>query len=279
MKNKWVFEIKHHVVYRACLVAYWFFRELFSSSEWHNFSHTTDDGTTFQLLGWNSQCRNSLSLWRSCRRNLYGVSLRYVQHKKGRLHHFNKCIYGLVHAAWQHYKKAIEILKSSGFVRGSIDPCLYVQKGTVYVALYVDDNLMIWYIATIDDAIEALKNKGLVLKIVEGLQDYLSCKIKISNQKKCAWLGQPHLIKNLESKFGGLIHEVWSHKTPSTPKFAYGRNWEDICHGPTRLLIRCRYVTVPGEILASWSCQHNQGTVKNKWGCKPCGLEGSTICD
>ena len=29
--------------------------------------------------------------------------------------------------------------------------------------------------ATIDDGIEALKGKGLVLKIVEGLQDYLLC--------------------------------------------------------------------------------------------------------
>ena len=37
--------------------------------------------------------------------------------------------------------------------------------------------------AGIDDAIEALKSKGLVLKIVERMQDYLSCK-KISDNKK-----------------------------------------------------------------------------------------------
>ena len=80
----------------------------------------------------------------------------------------NKCIYGLVQTAWQYYKKAIEILKSSGFVGGSIDPCLYVKKSTkgiVYLALYVDDNLMIGNITTIDDAIEALKSKGLALKL------------------------------------------------------------------------------------------------------------------
>ena len=56
---------------------------------------------------------------------------------------------------------------------------------------------MIGDIATIDGAIEALKNKGLALKIVEGLQNYLSCKIKFSDDKKCAWLEQPHLIKKL----------------------------------------------------------------------------------
>ena len=69
------------------------------------------------------------------------------------------------------------------------------MKGIVYLALYVDDNLMIGDIATINNTIEALKNKWLVLKIVEGLQDYLSCKTKFSYDKKQAWLGQPHLIK------------------------------------------------------------------------------------
>ena len=73
-------------------------------------------------------------------------------------------------------------------VGGNVDPCLYMKKsakGIAYVTLYIDDNLMIGYMATIDNTIEALKNKGLVLKI-EGLQDYLSCKIKFSQGKKRA---------------------------------------------------------------------------------------------
>ena len=41
--------------------------------------------------------------------------------------------------------------------------------------------------AAIDDAIEALKSKGSVHKIVGGLQDYLSCKTKFSGDKKRAW--------------------------------------------------------------------------------------------
>ena len=55
--------------------------------------------------------------------------------------------------------------------------------------------------AAIDDATEILKSNGLILKFVEGLQDYLSCKIKFSRDKRRAWLGQPHLIKNMEKKF------------------------------------------------------------------------------
>ena len=64
---------------------------------------------------------------------------------------------------------------------------------------------MVGDIAAIDNAIEVLKSKGLVLKIVDVLQDYLSFEIKISDNKKRIWLGQPHLIKNLENKFGGLV--------------------------------------------------------------------------
>ena len=42
------------------------------------------------------------------------------------------------------------------------------MKGIVHIALYIDDNLVIGDIATIDDAIKALKSEVLVLKIVEG---------------------------------------------------------------------------------------------------------------
>ena len=64
--------------------------------------------------------------------------------------------------------------KKSGFIGGNIDPCLYVkksEKSIVNVALHVDSNFMI-------GDIEA------ILKIVEGLQDYLSCKVKFSMDKR-----------------------------------------------------------------------------------------------
>ena len=40
----------------------------------------------------------------------------------------NKCIYGFVQAARQYCKKAVKILRNSGFVGGSINPCLYSRK-------------------------------------------------------------------------------------------------------------------------------------------------------
>ena len=68
----------------------------------------------------------------------------------------------------------------------------------------------------------------LVLKIMEELQNYLSCKIKSSDNKKRTLLGHPHPIKNLENTFLGLVNKFWSHKTPGTPKFLIVRHMEEI---------------------------------------------------
>ena len=74
-----------------------------------------------------------------------------------------KCIYGHAQAAWQYSKKADEILKKLRFIRGNIDPCLYVkrsEKGKACVAFYVIDNLMIGDIKAIHEAITTLKKMG-----------------------------------------------------------------------------------------------------------------------
>ena len=40
----------------------------------------------------------------------------------------NKHICDLVQAAWEYYKKAVKILKISGFFADNVDQCLYVEK-------------------------------------------------------------------------------------------------------------------------------------------------------
>ena len=89
----------------------------------------------------------------------------------------------------------------------------------MYVAWYIDDNLIVGDIEAIDGAISAIKNNKLVLKVVKGLEDYLSQDIKFSKNKKRALLGLLHLIKNMEKKFGKCVQDVPSHKTPGTHKF------------------------------------------------------------
>ena len=79
----------------------------------------------------------------------------------------NQHINGLVQAAQKNYLKVGKILKHFGFVGASIDPCLYVKKiikSIVYVDLYLDNNLIIGDTINIDDIINTLKNKGLVIK-------------------------------------------------------------------------------------------------------------------
>ena len=59
----------------------------------------------------------------------------------------DKCIYGLVQSARQYHKKAVAILKKIGFEGEEVDPCLYVYErtkfGRVYIALYVETNLIV----------------------------------------------------------------------------------------------------------------------------------------
>ena len=72
----------------------------------------------------------------------------------------NRCMYGLIQATWQYYKKALEIFKKLGFIGGNVDPCLHVkksEKGVACVALYIVDNLMVGDIEAIDEAIADIK--------------------------------------------------------------------------------------------------------------------------
>ena len=45
---------------------------------------------------------------------------------------------------------------------------------------------MVGDMTAIDDSISALTNNRLVIKVMEGLQVYLTCKIKFSQDKKRA---------------------------------------------------------------------------------------------
>jgi hypothetical protein len=97
----------------------------------------------------------------------------------------------------------------------------------VFIALYVDDNLLIGHPKAIEDAIKQMKKHGLILKIEDDLKDYLSCEIQFSKDRTKAWLGQPHLISNLESKFGNGVKKLREYKTPGTPNLNMVRNTDD----------------------------------------------------
>ena len=131
-----------------------------------------------------------------------------------------QCIYGLVQSARQDHEKAVEILRKNGFVGGEVDPCLFMkksEKGLVYIALCVGDNLLVGHPEAIKHVIYELRENDLILKIDDDLTGYLSCKIKFSDNRKSAWLGQPHLIANSKKSFGKRVKGMRSYATPGTP--------------------------------------------------------------
>ena len=103
-----------------------------------------------------------------------------------------------------------------------MDPCLYVRESTksgrVYIALYVDDNLIVGKEEAINKVIQELRSEGFTLKVEDDLKDYLSCEIEFTKNKKPAWLGQPHLIANLEKSSRNLVKDLKVYKTPGTAR-------------------------------------------------------------
>ena len=232
IKNKWVFKIKSNKVYPLCLVPCWY-SQISSVNFSENYSPVVNNITFCILLlmvlhfGYLAKMviLETAFLYRDYEEKIYMKCPQGMSNiGKDECIILNKCIYDLVEGGRQYYEKA---LKNSGFIGGNVDPCFYVkksEKGVVYIALYVDNNLMVEDVVAIDDAITALKRHGLVLEVMEGLQDYLSSKRKFYNNKKRAWSGQPHLIKNMEKKFGKILQDVQSYKSPVMPKCLILRN-------------------------------------------------------
>jgi len=95
----------------------------------------------------------------------------------------------------------VKILIRVGFKVGKADPCLLTRRnknGLVFIGLYVDDCLCIGHEKAIDEVIKLLKENDLKLKTEDDLVDYLTCEIIFDKKRDEAWLGQPHLIKDLK---------------------------------------------------------------------------------
>ena len=97
-----------------------------------------------------------------------------------------KTIYGLVQASRQYYLKFISVLKKLGFEGGQVDPCLMVRRdetGLIFIAIYVDDCLMVGDKEAVEDTINGLKLNGFNLKVEGMLQDYLSCELTFNQDR------------------------------------------------------------------------------------------------
>jgi hypothetical protein len=87
------------------------------------------------------------------------------------------------------------------------------------IAIYIDDCLTIGIDKAIEEIINALKGHNFGMKVEDNLNDYLNCKILQERDKGKVCIMQPHLIDNLEKKFGKEKNKMQSYTTPRTPRF------------------------------------------------------------
>ena len=112
------------------------------------------------------------------------------------------------------------MLRKLGFEGGYPDPCLLTRRnssGVVFIAIWVDDSLLVGNERAIEETIRDLKREGFTLKVEGSLQDYLSCEITIDRENKMGWIHQPHLVDKLEKRFGNEIKHLQRYRTPGTP--------------------------------------------------------------
>jgi hypothetical protein len=120
------------------------------------------------------------------------------------------------------------------------------------IGIYVDDCLVIGKPNRIDELIFELKKSGFNLKNENNLTDYLSFQlIKYAELKEMLIL-QPHLINNLEAKFGDEVKCKRVYETSGTPRFKmfYPENDEDIIE----LNLQSRYHSGVGFIVYLIKC-------------------------
>jgi hypothetical protein len=155
----------------------------------------------------------------------------YMKCPEGLKHAVDECvrllqsIYGIVQAARAFWKRLVTALKKVGFVQCQADGCLLFRKskeGICIVCLYVDDCLAVGSKAALDRLVEDMK-KVFDIKVDGTFNDYLGCELVLSDDRKRAWLGQPHLMKRLETKFIDMVGNMQSYKTPGTPGYIVSR--------------------------------------------------------
>jgi hypothetical protein len=229
VKHKWVFKVKRNGVFRARLVACGY-SQIPGVDYTENYAPVISDVTYRILLiceivwGLTSKIvdvetaflhgdlEEGQEIFMDCPEG--------IKHEDDECLQLQKTIYGLVQSARQFFKKLVACLKEMGFQGGVADPCLMTRrndKGIVFIGIYVDDCYCCGHEAAIEQTIKQLKESGFGVKVEDNLNDYLSCNIVFDKLKTKAWLGQPHLIKNLEQKFGELVASLQRYRTPGTP--------------------------------------------------------------
>jgi hypothetical protein len=234
VRCKWVLEIKRNGIFRARLVACGYtqvggidFTQSFSpvvhdvtfrimllaKMMWKLDSYLFDVETAF-LLGTLEE-----EIYMECPKGMDAESYECLL--------LLKTIYGLVQSARQFFKLWSKIMvKMLGFTASLADPCLFTRgtgKDILIVCLYVDDGYCIGKKANILKFFDEIRACDLNITTEESMGDYLSCEVQFNKELTKAWLGQPHMVKKIESTFGEEVSKLSKFKTPGTPSYSLVR--------------------------------------------------------
>ena len=107
-----------------------------------------------------------------------------------------------------------------GFRDCPSDRCLRRRcdsKGECLIMSYVDDNFTEGTTEAIESVVKEVQVHGLNITVERKLTDYLSCEIILSEDKKKAWVGQPHMIKKIRKTFWDQVKTMQQYRSPGLP--------------------------------------------------------------
>ena len=235
IKNKWVFEIKRNGIFRPRLVACGY-SQIPGVDFTESYAPVIHDVTwrilliAKMVLGLKAKIIDveTAFLHGDLEEEIYMNSPDGLGHnQEEECVKLEKSMYGLVQGACQYFTKFATALRKIGFTGGYADPCMMVRRdkhGIVFIAVYVDDSLLIGNDEAIEAVIRDIEDSGFKLKVSGELDDYLSCEITFNEDGSVAWIQQPHLVEKIEIKFWDLVKNLQKYKTPGSQGITILRN-------------------------------------------------------
>jgi len=160
-----------------------------------------------------------------------------------------RCIYGLKQSAHNWIKLVTAILIELGFIQCPFDPCLFgymnSEENIIFIALYVDDGLMIGSNLNHMDAVLASLQDEHPMTITHDVEKFLG--IEITETEVCIQLHQERYIMEVLKKFN--MGKCYGADIPMNPKHSLEPDTTVDRHEPA-----LRYQELVGSLLYIARC-------------------------
>ena len=115
----------------------------------------------------------------------------------------NSPIYGLKQSARKFYEKLTDVLVTNGYIRSSMEPCLYMKDNT-YAMVYVDDILVCSSNVLEVNQLEKILHSTFKITGGDDVSNFLGMKIHQSACKSKFSVSQQQIIEDLADKFPSI---------------------------------------------------------------------------